>query len=150
MQLKQIGVIHSPYKEKANAPPQGRLKEDQFEIEIYPEFAAGLKDIEDASHLIVLYWCDKADRETLITNTPWDDEPHGVFVTRSPNRPNPIAFDIVDLVSQQGNKLIVRGMDALDNSPLLDIKPYNSQTDAISGAKITWFEKAKKNKRISK
>jgi len=144
VRLQQIGVIRSLYQKKSDAPPQGRFKEDRFTIEVYPEFAAGLKDIEDASHLIVLFWCDRADRKSLIANTPWDDVPHGVFATRSPNRPNPIAFDIVNLVSRQGNKLLVRGMDALDNSPLLDIKPYISQTDAVSGAKLDWFEKATK------
>ncbi|NLW07419.1 MAG: tRNA (N6-threonylcarbamoyladenosine(37)-N6)-methyltransferase TrmO [Clostridia bacterium] len=142
MRLKQIGIVHSPYKEKGDAPPQGRFKEDRFIIEIYPEFAAGLKDIEGVSHLIVLYWCDRADRNTLVTKTPWDEIPHGVFATRSPNRPNPIAFDIVDLISRQGNKLLVSGMDALDKSPVLDIKPYNSKTDAIADAKIEWLEKA--------
>jgi len=136
MQLKQIGVIHSPYKEKKDAPRQGRTKEEQFIIEIYPEYAAGLKDIEDASHLIVLYWFDKGDRNTLLTKTPSDDSVHGVFATRSPNRPNPIAFDIVDLVDRQENKLIVRGMDALDNSPLADIKPYVAPIDAIPGARF--------------
>ncbi|MBZ4687912.1 MAG: hypothetical protein PWQ96_690 [Clostridia bacterium] len=142
MKLKQIGIIHSPYKEKSAAPPQGRMKEDTFEIEILSQFADGLKDIETATHLIILYWLDRAERDKLIANTPWDDEPHGVFATRSPARPNPIAFDIVDLVKREGNKLYVKGMDALDQSPLLDIKPYNSRTDAIPDAKLGWFEKA--------
>lgn len=146
MQLKQIGVIHSPYKEKQEAPFQGRLKEDHFVIEVCPEFAAGLQDVEGATHLVILYWCDRGDRSILLATPPWDDQPHGVFATRSPNRPNPIAFDIVDLVSREGNRLVVRGMDALDNSPLLDIKPYNSQTDAIPGAGIAWLEKAAKNR----
>jgi len=136
MHLKPIGVIHSPYKEKKDAPRQGRTKEEQFIIEIYPEYEAGLKDIEDASHLIVLYWFDKGDRNTLLTKTPSADAVHGVFATRSPNRPNPIAFDIVDLAARQENKLIVRGMDALDNSPLVDIKPYVAPIDAIPGAKF--------------
>ena len=102
--------------------------------------------METASHLIILYWCDRADRETLVVNTPWDDKPHGVFATRSPARPNPIAFDIVDLVSRKENKLIVKGMDALDNSPVIDIKPYDSRIDSIADAKVGWFDSLQRKK----
>ena len=142
MQLQQIGIIHSPYQERGEAPPQGRMREDLFELAIFPHYADGLKDIEQATHLIVLYWLDRAERDKLIVKTPWDHEPHGVFATRSPARPNPIAFDIADLVKREGHRLYVKGMDALDGSPLLDLKPYSSRTDAILGAKLDWFEKA--------
>ncbi len=131
MQLKPIGVIHSPYKEQGQAPRQGRLQLDISEIEVFPEFAEGLKDIEKNSHLIVLYWCDRGTRDKLLTTTPMDDRVRGVFSTRSPHRPNPIAFDVVDLIGREGNRLVVRGMDALDGSPLLDIKPYSYELDAI-------------------
>ncbi|MFZ7104185.1 MAG: tRNA (N6-threonylcarbamoyladenosine(37)-N6)-methyltransferase TrmO [Peptococcaceae bacterium] len=144
MNLEPIGIIYSPYRESQDAPPQGRMKMDIFELEVFPQFIPGLKDIEGASHLIVLYWCDRSKRDVLLVNTPWDTEPHGVFVTRSPQRPNPIAFDVVDLLERQGNILKVRGMDALDKSPLLDIKPYNSRTDAILHAKVDWFDQAGK------
>ncbi|KJS79761.1 MAG: S-adenosyl-L-methionine-binding protein [Peptococcaceae bacterium BICA1-8] len=144
MELKTIGIIHSPYKEKGDAPPQGRMNMDLFEVEIFEDYIPGLKDIETATHLIMLYWCDRAGRDILIANTPWDSEPHGVFATRSPQRPNPIAFDIVDLVEKKANILVVKGMDALDKSPLLDIKPYNAHTDSIPDAKLGWFDKAKK------
>ncbi|HHX95127.1 MAG TPA: tRNA (N6-threonylcarbamoyladenosine(37)-N6)-methyltransferase TrmO, partial [Clostridia bacterium] len=96
-------------------------------------------------HIIVLYWLDKADREKLVVKTPWDEEPHGVFATRSPSRPNPIAFDIADLVEVKKNILFVRGLDALEGSPLIDIKPY-SQTDSVPGARLGWFEKAAQGK----
>lgn len=146
MLLKPIGIIHSPYKEKGDAPFQGRMRQDEFELELYEAYADGLKDVETASHLIVLYWCDRADRETLIVNTPWDTEPHGVFATRSPHRPNPIAFDIGNFVARNKNILVVRGLDALDKSPLLDIKPYNSRTDAISDTKLGWYDRVVDNK----
>lgn len=140
MQLRQIGTIYSPYKHHSDAPKQGRLRDDLFKIEIFNEFSKGLKDIEEARHLIVLYWCDRADREALCVVPPWDTKSHGVFATRSPSRPNPIAFDIVDFVKREGNVLYVKKMDALDGSPLLDIKPYSSRTDSILESEIAWFE----------
>jgi tRNA-Thr(GGU) m(6)t(6)A37 methyltransferase TsaA len=146
MELQPIGVIHSPYKEIGDAPPQGRMKKDAvFQIEVFPQFVPGLKDLDTATHIIVLYWLDKADREKLVVKTPWDEEPHGVFATRSPSRPNPIAFDIADLVEVKKNILFVRGLDALEGSPLIDIKPY-SQTDSVPGARLGWFEKAAQGK----
>lgn len=137
MHLNPIGVIHSPYREREQAPRQGRLSENESVLEIFPQFAAALKGIERHSHLIVLYWGDRADRETLQSPTPFSEVPVGVFASRSPNRPNPIAFCVADLIRREGERLIVRGVDALDGSPLLDIKPYvpalDSIPDAISG-----------------
>lgn len=147
MNLKPIGIIHSPFHRSEDAPFQGRLANAIAVLEIYPEFAAGLKDVTDASHLIVLYWCHNADRERLLAKPPHDNQVHGVFACRSPHRPNPIAFCVVELLAREGNRLTVRGLDALDGSPLLDIKPYSSEIDAVEGAKIGWWERAKeKNK----
>jgi tRNA-Thr(GGU) m(6)t(6)A37 methyltransferase TsaA len=141
--LKSVGIIHSPYKTKRDAPIQGRLRNDTFKIEVYKEYLPCLKDIETASHLIVLYWADKADRTVKQTNTPFDTKPHGVFATRSPNRPNPINFNVVELISREGNILFVKGMDALDKSPLIDLKPYNSEIDSIPNSKLGWKDKLK-------
>jgi tRNA-Thr(GGU) m(6)t(6)A37 methyltransferase TsaA len=132
VQLKPIGVIHSPYQNQAEAPRQGRLQMDTGEIEVFPEFEAGLKDIEKNSHLLILYWCDRGTRDTILTAKPWDERVRGVFATRSPNRPNPIAIDLVDLIRRDGNRLVVRGIDALDKSPLLDIKPYSFKLDTVT------------------
>ncbi len=142
MQLIQIGTIRSPYKDKRHAPKQGRDREDILEIEVFSQYSEGLKDIKTVSHLIVLYWLDRAERDLLVVNTPWDTEPHGVFATRSPARPNPIAFNVADLLEVNGRILVVKGLDALDGSPLIDIKPYISKTDAVVNARIGWFEKA--------
>ena len=87
--------------------------------------------MERCSHLVVLYWGDRANRETLQSRTPFSEVPVGVFSSRSPNRPNPIAFCVADLIRQEGNRLIVRGVDALDGSPLLDIKAYAPGVDCI-------------------
>ncbi|OQA45042.1 MAG: S-adenosyl-L-methionine-binding protein [Chloroflexi bacterium ADurb.Bin325] len=134
MQLNPIGVIHSPYKERGQAPRQGRLTEDESTLEIFPQFAPALKDVERNSHLIVLYWGDRADRERLQSRTPFSEIPVGVFASRSPNRPNPIAFCVVALVRREGERLIVRGADALDGSPLLDIKAYAPAIDCVPHA----------------
>ncbi len=138
MELKAIGIVHSPYAKRGDAPSQGRLENLESKVEIFEEFAPALKDIEDFSHLFILYWADKADREKLQTNTPHDIDQtvlHGTFSTRSPNRPNPINLGIVDLVKREDNVLIVKGLDALDQSSVIDIKPYNSKLDAITDAK---------------
>lgn len=134
MQLTPIGVIHSPYKERGDAPRQGRLSDNEITLEIYPQFAAALKAIERCSHLIMLYWGDRANRETLQSRTPFSEVPVGVFSSRSPNRPNPIAFCVADLIRREENCLIVRGVDALDGSPLLDIKAYAPAIDNIPEA----------------
>jgi tRNA-Thr(GGU) m(6)t(6)A37 methyltransferase TsaA len=134
MELTPIGVIHSPYKERGDAPRQGRLSDNEITLEIFPQFADGLKDISRASHLIVLYWGDRAKRDVLQSRTPLSEIPVGVFASRSPNRPNPIAFCVADLLRREENRLIVRGVDALDGSPLLDIKAYAAALDAIPQA----------------
>lgn len=139
-EVSPIGVIRSPYKKNGEAPHQGRFSEEISEIEIFPEFEEGLKDIETCSHLIVLYWLDRAKRDTLKAIPPHDRREHGVFATRSPNRPNPIGFAVVKLLERNGRFLKVKWLDALDNTPVLDIKPYSSKIDSVEDAKIGWFE----------
>lgn len=135
MELKPIGVIHSPYKEKRDAPRQGRLSGDEIALEIFPEYSQALAEIENVSHIFILYWGDRAKREVLQSSTPFSDAPIGVFASRSPNRPNPIALCVAELVRKEGNYLFVRGVDALDESPLLDIKVYSSEIDAVEKTK---------------
>lgn len=139
MELKPVGIVHSVYKEKQDAPCQGRLSDQENTIEIYQDCSQALKDIDELSHLFVLYWGDRANRDVLQSGTPFSEEPIGVFATRSPNRPNPIALCIVDLVKREGNKLIVRGLDALDGSQVLDIKVYSPKIDCIPTARSWKF-----------
>ncbi len=141
MELVPIGVIHSPYRVPGEAPRQGRFSDRVAELEIYPRFKEGLKDMEQATHLIVLYWCHLAQRDVLQTRTPWGPEIRGVFACRSPSRPNPIAFCVAELLEVKENRLLVRGVDALDGSPLIDIKPYSSDVDSVPGARIGCFKK---------
>lgn len=124
MQLKQIGVIHSPYKEKQEAPRQGFDSEEISEIELFEEFASGMDRVDIQRKLLVLYWGDRADRAVIKSKTPFSEVPVGVFTSRSPNRPNPVAVCIADIVSISGRFIKVKGLDALDQSPLLDIKVH--------------------------
>jgi tRNA-Thr(GGU) m(6)t(6)A37 methyltransferase TsaA len=130
-ELRQIGIVHSLYREQKDAPSQGSHTNDVSTLEVFEDYEPALLDIEHCSHLIVLYWQDKANRSVLQTHTPWGPEIHGVFATRSPNRPNPVGLCVVELMEQNGRFLKVRGMDALDGSPLIDIKPYSSQVDLV-------------------
>ncbi|MEN6317532.1 MAG: tRNA (N6-threonylcarbamoyladenosine(37)-N6)-methyltransferase TrmO [Syntrophaceae bacterium] len=129
--LVPIGVIHSPYQKRGDAPHQGRLAPTTSEIEIFPEYAAGLKDIARLSHLIILYWLDRANRQMLTAVPPHSKKEYGVFATRSPNRPNPIGFAVTDLLNIDGQRLIARGLDALDGTPVLDLKPYSPEIDCV-------------------
>ncbi len=137
--MEPIGVIHSPYHEKKDAPFQGRQEMKECTIEVFEDYEPGLLDIERCTHLFVLYWQDRGERGVLQTKTPWGPETHGVFSTRSPNRPNPIGLCVVDFLGREGRFLKVKGLDALNGSPLLDIKPYSGSLDAFPDARIGWL-----------
>jgi len=135
MNLTPIGVIHSPYQSRVQAPRQGRISNNEIVIEVFPDFTPALRGIDQYSHLIVLYWGDRSNREVLQSTTPHNTKQQvGVFSNRSPNRPNPIAFCVASLVRQEGNQLVVRWVDALDGSPLIDIKPYSPALDSVENA----------------
>jgi len=124
---RPIGHARTPYTSTKEIPKGLGAKHDAEGIlEILPEFESGLLDIETLSHLYVLWVFDRADGCDLVAHPPCDDRAHGVFATRSPRRPNPIALTVVELLSRNGNKLRVRGVDMLDGTPILDIKPYLS------------------------
>lgn len=144
MNLWPIGAIHTPYQKREDIPRQGRLSSEICEIEVFSEYSSGLKDIEQCTHLFVLFWLHLGDRSKLTAVPPHDGREHGVFATRSPSRPNPIALDIVELLEARGNRLKVKGMDALDGSILLDIKPYSAGMDSIPDAMIDWQGTPKK------
>jgi formylmethanofuran dehydrogenase subunit E len=129
IQLRPIGVISSPFRERGEAPRQGRLAPSESEIRIFPEYGGGLRDLAPHPRLFILYWCDRSRRDILTATPPHEKQEHGVFATRSPERPNPIALCLVDLVAVEGNRLTVRGLDALDGSPLIDIKPFYRDLD---------------------
>ena len=126
-----IGFIRSPYTESASIPKGLGAKHDaEGTLEILPQFEAGLQDIEGFSHLFVLWVFDRSEGFDLVGRTPVDNVPHGVFATRSPRRPNPIGLTVVELLRRERAKLLVRGLDMLDGTPILDIKPYMSSIPA--------------------
>lgn len=140
--FEPIGFVHTPHTETSNIPKGPGAKHDaEGELVLRPELEAGLTDIEGFSHLFVIWVFDRSDGYELVGPHPVDPTPHGVFSTRSPRRPNPIALTVVELLRREGNRLIVRGVDMLDGSPILDIKPYLSSipTDRL---KRGWLQAA--------
>ena len=138
LKLEPIGIVHSPYKNRYEAPPQGG--EEVSEIVVFDEYERGLKDIEGFSHLHILYYLHKSRGYSLSVKTPWDSEPHGLFATRSPHRPNLIGYSVVQLIERKMCTLKVKGLDAIEGTPILDIKPYIPKIDSKPNAKIGWLE----------
>ncbi len=125
--MQPIGYVRSAYTEARQIPKGlGAKHEAEGSLEIRAEFEPGLTDIEGFSHLYVIWAFDRAEGHTLLATPPSDDRPHGIFATRSPRRPNPIGLTVVELLSRDGPVLRVRGVDMLDGTPILDIKPYLS------------------------
>jgi tRNA-Thr(GGU) m(6)t(6)A37 methyltransferase TsaA len=122
-----IGYVKGPYKESKDVPRGlGAKHEAEGVIEILPELEEGLTDIEGFSHLFVIWVFDRSEGFELLGKPPSDNRMHGVFATRSPRRPNPIGLTVVELLQRNGPRLHVRGIDMLDGTPVLDIKPYLS------------------------
>jgi tRNA (adenine37-N6)-methyltransferase len=144
---RPIGFIHSPYQETSAIPKGlGAKHEAEGAIELLREFEAGLLHIEGFSHLFVLWEFDRADGFDLIAHPPTDEgREHGVFSTRSPRRPNPIGLTVVELLGRDGAVLQVRGVDMLDGTPVLDIKPYLSSV-AAEKLKRGWLAEAEGRK----
>jgi formylmethanofuran dehydrogenase subunit E len=129
MILKEIGKIKSPYKVKGEAPRQGRLSKEIMKLIVNEEYKSAMKDLESIEYIVVLYWGNRADRDILIAEPPGSGRQTGVFSCRSPNRPNPIALCVARILDITDNVITVVGLDALDESPLLDIKPYVKLVD---------------------
>ena len=126
-EMQPIGYVRSPYGKTQEIPKGlGAKHETEGVLEIRAELEAGLKDIEGFSHLYVIWAFDRSEGFALEVTPPSDDRPHGVFATRSPRRPNPIGLTVVELLGREGAALRVRGIDMLDGTPILDIKPYLS------------------------
>ena len=127
-EMRPIGLVRSPYQDRSQVP-KGPCAEHRAlgTLELRPELEPGLADIEGFSHLFVLWVFDRVEGYDLVARVPLDEEvPHGVFASRSPRRPNPIGLTVVELLGRDGPRLRVRGVDMLDGTPILDIKPYLS------------------------
>jgi len=137
--MTPIGTLHTPYPTKADCPIQpvyAAGKESR--VEVFPQYAAGLKDIELFTHLYLIYQFDRSGEIELVRHTFLDDTPHGIYASRHPCRPNGIGLSIVRLIRREGNILVVDGADMLDQTPLLDIKPYLAKFDAFPEASDGW------------
>ncbi|OPX73265.1 MAG: S-adenosyl-L-methionine-binding protein [Methanoregulaceae archaeon PtaU1.Bin059] len=133
IELHPIGYVRSPYRERGDAPRQGRLSDTVSEIVVDPAYEEGLFRVGEKAHLFVLCWFDRADRGRLRVTPPKNPVEHGVFATRSPDRPNPVSISVVDLLGIEGRILSVRGLDALDGTPVIDIKPFAPDIDVPGG-----------------
>ena len=139
MEVIPIGVIHSPYHSKDECPIQPAYASGaEGRVEVFPAYAAGLQDVETFTHIYLLYSFDRAGDIELVRPTFLDDAPHGVFSSRHPCRPNGIGLSVVRLLERQDNVLVVSGIDVLDQTPLLDIKPYMPRYDAVESASMGW------------
>jgi tRNA-Thr(GGU) m(6)t(6)A37 methyltransferase TsaA len=139
-QMHPIGIIHSPFTDKSQTPIQASRSQVTGFVEIYPEFAEGLQDLEGFSHIILLYVFHESTGYSLHVKPFLDDQERGLFATRYPARPNPIGFSVVRLISQIGSVLEVEGVDMLDGTPLLDIKPYVPDFDIRTNTRSGWYE----------
>ena len=134
-----IGTIHTPFETKQSCPIQPMYAaEAQGRVDIFPQYAEGLLDIEGFSHLYLFYLFDRADAVSLVRATFLDDAPHGIYASRHPCRPNSLGMSIIKLIRREENVLIIEGADMLDQTPLIDIKPYLPQYDAIPSASQGW------------
>ena len=140
MELAAIGVIHSPHKRAAGTPVQAALASGVAgTVEVFPDFTAGLRDLDGFERIWLVYWFDRARAVELTVKPYLDTHERGLFATRAPARPNPIGMSAVRLVQVEGNMLHFEGVDMLDGTPLLDIKPYVPGFDAFEAERIGWL-----------
>ena len=135
-----IGRIHTPWSRREDCPKNPRESDAECTIVIDPRWAAGLKGVETCSHLIVLYWMDQATRGLVLQVPRHYGEQRGTFALRSPARPNPIALSVVRLLRADGASLTVKGIDCLDGTACLDIKPYFASIDSVPDAVVGWHK----------
>jgi tRNA-Thr(GGU) m(6)t(6)A37 methyltransferase TsaA len=139
--MTTIGVIHSPYKQVKDIPIQGKFKPDiTAYVELKDEYAAGLKDLDSFSHAIIIYYFHKSQKENVIGKPFLEDKQHGIFAIRSPHRPNHIGLSVVKIENVQDNKLYFSEVDTLDQTPVLDIKPYVKHFDIRDNVISGWLD----------
>jgi tRNA-Thr(GGU) m(6)t(6)A37 methyltransferase TsaA len=144
--FRPIGHVGSPYRESSEIPKGLGVKhEAEGVLKVLPEFEAGLVDVEGFSHLFVIWVFDRNTGFDLTACPPSDNRPHGVFATRSPRRPNPIGLTVVQVLGREGAQIRVRGVDMLDGTPILDIKPYLSSIP-VESLRRGWLTEAEARK----
>ena len=142
IRYKQIGIIHSAFKEIKGIPIQPTAaKGINGTVEIFQEYAEGLKDLDGFSHAILIYHFHLSKESSLKVKPFMDDQEHGVFSTRAPSRPNSIGISVVQIIKIEGNILYIQDLDIVDGTPLLDIKPYVPEFDVRDVKKKGWLDK---------
>jgi tRNA-Thr(GGU) m(6)t(6)A37 methyltransferase TsaA len=136
-----IGRIRTPWTDRDNCPKNARESDAICTIEVDPRWAPALRGVETCTHLVVLYWMDRSRRDLVIQVPRHYGVGRGTFALRSPARPNPIAMSVARLIGVDGSRLSVSGLDCLDGTPLLDIKPYFASTDSVAEAVVGWHAK---------
>jgi tRNA-Thr(GGU) m(6)t(6)A37 methyltransferase TsaA len=139
-----VGRIRTPWTRREDCPKNARESEAICTIELDPRWVQGLQWLETTSHVVVLYWMDQARRDLVLQAPRHYGEQRGTFALRSPARPNPIAMSVARLLRIAGNTLSVIGLDCLDQTPLIDIKPYFASTDAVPEATVGWHAERKR------
>jgi tRNA-Thr(GGU) m(6)t(6)A37 methyltransferase TsaA len=136
-----IGRLRTPWQSREQCPKNARESDAVCRVELDPRWVKGLQGLETVSHVLLLYWMDRARRDLVLQAPRHYSEPHGTFALRSPARPNPIAVSVARLLRIEGNTLYVTGVDCLDNTPLIDVKPYFSSTDSVPDAVVGWHSR---------
>ena len=145
IEYEPIGVVNSPFAESKGTPIQpSRAKNAAGTVEVFRGFAEGLADLDGFSHIILLCHMHKTSGYRLKVIPYLDDQPRGLFATRAPSRPNPIGLSVVELLGIEGNMLAIRGVDLLDGTPVLDIKPYVSEFDQRTKLRTGWLKNARR------
>lgn len=139
--MRPIGTIRSPFASKEETPIQASRSQAIGQVEVFPKFAAGLEDVDSFSHLILVYVFHRSSGYNLRVKPFLDDRLHGLFATRHPCRPNPIGLSVVHLLARHDNVLDIEGVDVLDGTPLLDIKPYVPDFDVRASVQTGWYER---------
>ena len=137
---KAIGIVHSTFKKPNGTSIQPNNNEDIATIEVFSEYAEGLKDLDGFSHIILIYHFHLLNKTELMTTPFMDTIPHGIFATRSPARPNKIGLSVLKIKKIDKNIVTVSGIDVVDGTPILDIKPYVPQFDSVETQKIGWLK----------
>lgn len=136
---RSIGTIHTPFTDEAGMPIQCGFSDASGTVEVDPEFEDGLRDLDGFSHLVLVYHFHRSDGYELGVQPYLEDETRGLFATRAPRRPNPIGLSVVEVTGISGTTISVDGIDVLDGTPLLDIKPYVPQFDGVEEVQIGWM-----------
>ena len=140
--MKPIGVIRTPFTSSENTPIQSSKSNSNGHVDVSSEYLDALKSLDGFSHIILLYWCHRAKQAKMREKPYLDTEEHGLFSIRAPSRPNPIGISIVKLLSIEGTRLNIEGVDMLDKTPLIDIKPFVPEFDNRPLATSGWLAKS--------